>query len=56
MKVSITAESTIDLPKSLLDEYKIKILPFMVILGGEEFRDGENITPTDIFKFVQEKV
>ena len=54
MKVLITAESTIDLPKKLLEEYKIKTLPFMVILGGEEFNDGE-ITSSDIFKFVQEK-
>lgn len=54
MKVVITAESTIDMPQQLLDEYKIKTLPFMVILGGEEFNDGD-ITSADIFKFVQEK-
>ena len=54
MKVLITAESTIDLPKEVLEEYNIKTLPFMVILGGEEYKDGE-ITSADIFKFVQEK-
>ena len=53
MRVAITAESTIDMPKELLDKYNITTLPFMVILGGSEFKDGE-ITSTDIFKFVQE--
>lgn len=53
MRVAITAESTIDMTKELLDKYNITTLPFMVILGGSEFKDGE-ITSTDIFKFVQE--
>ncbi len=53
MKITITAESTIDMPKDLLEKYNIKTLPFMVILGENEFKDGE-ITSTDIFKFVQE--
>ena len=53
MKVAITAESTIDLPKELLEKYEIKTLPFSVILGDNEFKDGE-ITSADIFKFVEE--
>lgn len=52
MKIAITAESTIDLPKELLEKYNIKTLPFTVILGDEEFKDGE-ITSSDIFKFVE---
>ena len=53
MKIAITAESTIDLPKELLEKYEIKTIPFSVILGGEEYKDGE-ITSADIFKFVEE--
>lgn len=53
MKITISAESTIDMPKELLNKYKIKTLPFMVILGGNEYKDGE-ITSKDIFQFVQE--
>lgn len=53
MKIAITAESTIDLPKEILDEYEIKTLPFTVILGEQEFQDGQ-VTSTDIFKFVEE--
>ena len=53
MKIAITAESTIDLPKDLLEKYEIKTLPFTVILGDDEYKDGE-ITSADIFKFVAE--
>lgn len=53
MKIAITAESTIDLPQELLDKYDIKTLPFTVILGDSEYKDGE-ITSSDIFKFVEE--
>lgn len=53
MKIAITAESTIDLPKNLLEKYDIKTLPFTVILGNNEYKDGE-ITSADIFKFVEE--
>lgn len=53
MKIAITAESTIDLPRELLGKYNITTLPFTVILGDNEYKDGE-ITSADIFKFVAE--
>lgn len=53
MKIAITAESTIDLTSELLDKYDIKTIPFSVILGDDEYKDGE-ITSADIFKFVAE--
>ncbi len=51
MKIAITAESTIDLPKELLEEYDIKTIPFDVILKDKEFKDGE-ISTQQIFDFV----
>ena len=52
MKIAITAESTIDLTSELLEKYNIEIIPYSVILGDNEFKDGE-ITSADIFKFVE---
>lgn len=52
MRIAISAESTIDLPKNLLEEYKISTIPFQVLLGENEYKDGE-ITPNDIFEFVK---
>ena len=51
MKICISAESTIDLPKTLLEAYEISTIPFTVILGDENGFDGE-ITPNQIFDYV----
>lgn len=53
MKIAITAESTIDLPKEILEEFDIKTLPFTVILGDKEYADGEIKTP-QIFEYVSQ--
>ena len=56
MKIAISAESTIDLSKELLEHYKIEVIPFAVLLGETAYLDGD-ITPQDIFDFVaKEKV
>ena len=51
MKIRISAESTIDLPKELLNQYGISVIPFPVLLGTEMKFDGD-VTPQDIFDYV----
>ena len=51
MKIAISAESTIDCPKELLEEYGIKTVPFTVTLGDVSKYDGE-ITNDEIIDFV----
>ena len=51
MNIAISAESTIDLPKELLEKYQINVIPFTVLLGEKPALDGE-ITPTEIFDYV----
>ena len=51
MKICISAESTIDLPKELLEEFEISTIPFGVILGDKSGKDGE-ITPDIIYDYV----
>lgn len=53
MKIAISAESTIDLTKELLEKYDVKTVPFQVLLGETEYKDGE-IQPTEIFEFVKQ--
>lgn len=53
MKIAISAESTIDLTKELLEKYDIKTIPFIVLLGEKEGYDGE-ITPKEIFDYVDQ--
>lgn len=45
----IIADSTCDLSKDLLEKYDIDILPLHILLGEEEYLDGVNITPKEIF-------
>ena len=51
MRIAISAESTIDLPLDLLNQYDIHTLPFTVLMGDIKALDG-NISPEDIFKYV----
>lgn len=53
MKIAISAESTIDLPKDLLERFDIHTLPFTVLLNDKTYLDGE-IDPQKIFDFVKE--
>ena len=51
MKICISAESTIDLPRDILDEFEIKTVPFTITLGTETGLDGVT-TPDVIFDYV----
>ena len=51
MKICISAESTIDLPREILDEFEIKTVPFTITLGTETGLDGVT-TPDVIFDYV----
>ena len=51
MKIAISAESTIDLSKELLQKYKIHTLPFTVLIGDEQLLDGE-FDNSKIFNYV----
>lgn len=51
MKVCISAESTIDLPKELLVRYNIKTTPFGINFNDKLVEDGEGVSK-EIFEFV----
>ena len=50
MKVRMTADSTCDLSPELVRKYDIGIAPLSVIIDGEVFHDGIDVTPRDIFR------
>ena len=45
----ITADSTVDLSKELIERYNIGIIPLSITLGEESFLDGAGFTPMDMF-------
>ena len=52
MKIKITADSTCDLSPELVEKYNITIVPLYIVKGEESLKDGVEITPEDIFKYV----
>lgn len=51
--IIITSDSTCDLSPALIEENDIRIFPLRVILGDKAYRDGVDITPQDIFAYVE---
>ena len=52
MKVKITADSTCDLSPELLEKYHVSISPLSVIIDGNSYKDGVDVTPEIIFRAV----
>jgi len=50
MKIAVSAETTVDLPKELLEQFDIHTIPFTLIMGEKTGLDGE-ITPEDLFAY-----
>lgn len=53
MKIAISAESTNDLPKELIKELDIKVIPYQIVTKDSTFNDGE-MSVEDLFKLVDE--
>lgn len=52
MNIKILSDSTCDLPLEVLEKYNITMIPLSVIKDGQQFTDGVNITPAEIFNHV----
>lgn len=52
-KVKVLTDSTADLNDELISRYNIDIIPLSVHLGENEFNDGVDIKPEDIYDYVQ---
>ena len=51
MKIAVSAESTIDMGKELLEQYDISTVPFNLFLGDKQYFDGD-IAPSEIIEYV----
>lgn len=53
-KIKIISDSTSDLPKELLEQYQIEIVPLIVSLGNDALLDGVTVFPDDLYRYYQE--
>lgn len=51
--IKFCTDSCVDISKQQLEDNDIAVLPLYVILGEEEYLDGVNIQPADIFAYVK---
>lgn len=49
--IRIVSDSTCDLSQELVERYRIDVIPLHVMLGDDEFLDGKNITPDEIYSW-----
>lgn len=54
MKIKISADSTCDLPRSIVEKNDIGIMPLYIIRGDESLRDGIDITPPELYEYARE--
>jgi len=54
MKIKIACDSAADLTKELCEKNEISVIPFAVMMGEKEYRDGVDLTAQMIFKHVEE--
>jgi DegV family protein with EDD domain len=50
MKLGIVTDSTSDLPKYLIEQYELEVIPSILILDGKEYADGIGISREDFYK------
>ncbi|KGG80581.1 DegV family protein [Caloranaerobacter azorensis] len=50
MSVRIITDSACDLPKNIIDEYNIHVVPILIYLEDKEYLDGETLDPIDLYK------
>ena len=50
-QIKIIADSNCDLSKEILQRYDISIIPLCVAMGEQDYHDGVDITPEDIYEW-----
>lgn len=53
MKIALSVDSACDIPQELKQKYNIFTMPYFIILGEDEYIDGENISQQGIYDFVK---
>jgi len=50
MKLGIVTDSTSDIPKYLIDQYELEVVPSILIIDGKEYADGIGLSREDFYK------
>ena len=50
MKLGIVTDSTCDLPRSLVEQHELEIIPCILVIDGKEYLDGKDITREEFYR------
>lgn len=50
MKIGIVTDSTCDLPRSLIEQHELEVIPCILVLEGTEYVDGTGITREEFYR------
>lgn len=51
MAIKICCDSSADLGKQFYKDHNVSVMPYIVVLGDQNYRDGEDITVEEIFEY-----
>lgn len=54
-KVGIVTDSTACIPKDLVAQYDIGIVPLMIVFEGKSYRDGIDMSPGEVYKIMRRR-
>lgn len=52
---TIITDSATDMPKEIIDQYHLHVIPTPVVLEGKDYFDGETIFPKEFYQYQREK-
>lgn len=55
MGIQLVVDSSADLPKEIIEKYQIKVVPLFIHFNEEEYKDGEDLTPSEFYKLLKER-
>ena len=56
-KVVVVSDSMANIPKQMVEQYNIMVVPIMLLVQGKLYRDGVDISPSEAYKmFLQDPV
>jgi DegV family protein with EDD domain len=54
-KVAVITDSTCCLPPELIKKYDISLVPIYIVYKGKSYRDGVDISPSEVYKIMRRK-
>jgi DegV family protein with EDD domain len=54
-KVAVITDSTCCLPVELVKKYDISLVPMYIVYQGKSYRDGVDMSPTEVYKIMRKK-